>query len=202
MFITIDGPDGVGKTTVAQLLVKKLQQAGLQAVYTAEPSKQSTGMEIRRILKEGTPQETQKLADLFVEDRRLHLEKEIVPWLQQGFYVICDRYKYSTISYQQLQGDTAVEKLIQMNSGFLKPDIAFILNVKNADILLRRIEGRGEQKELFETKATLQAVVKIYKEMKKKYFPDENILEVLLDGGETPEQISEMLWQEVKKEKN
>ncbi|MFV0351633.1 MAG: dTMP kinase [Oscillospiraceae bacterium] len=201
MFITIDGPDGVGKTTVANLLVQKIQNAALQAVYTAEPSKLETGVEIRRILREGTPEEAEKLADLFVEDRRLHLAKEIEPWLQQGIYVVCDRYKYSTISYQQLQGGADVEKLIEMNADFLKPDIAFILNVADADILLNRIDGRQQQKEIFETKATLEVVVKIYKEMKTRYFPQENIVEILLGAEETPDQIAEKMWQVVKKAK-
>lgn len=201
MFITIDGPDGVGKTTVANLLVQKIQNAALQAVYTAEPSKLETGVEIRRILRDGTPEEAEKLADLFVEDRRLHLAKEIEPWLQQGIYVVCDRYKYSTISYQQLQGNADVEKLIEMNAGFKKPDIAFILNVADADILLNRIDGRQQQKEIFETKATLEAVVKIYKEMKTRYFPQENIVEILVGAKETPDQIAEKMWRVVQKEK-
>ena len=197
MFIAIDGPDGVGKTTVARKLVQRLKEAGKGAVYTAEPTQLHTGREIRRILQQGTPAEQAGLAELFIEDRRQHLRYEIAPRLAKGVFVVCDRYKYSTISYQQLQGDNDVEELVRMNSEFRVPDFAFIINAASADVLLGRIEHRAAEKEIFEDRDTQEAVMQIYREMKTAYFPDENIIEILVGEKDTPDDVVDVLWQHI-----
>jgi len=173
MFITIDGPDGSGKTSLARLVAQKLSLR-CDAVYTAEPTDSPLGREIRRILKSGTKEEQLTLTDLFVRDRESHINDFIIPELEKGKIVVCDRYKYSTVCYQQLQG-IDVSRLIDLNKGFLKPDYAFILSVDDADVLVKRIIDRNEEKDFFETKALIKQTIKIYNKM-KQYFSDENII--------------------------
>ena len=173
MFITIDGPDGSGKTSLARLVAQKFSLR-CDAVYTAEPTDSPLGREIRRILKSGTKEEQLTLTDLFVRDRESHINDFIIPELEKGKIVVCDRYKYSTVCYQQLQG-IDVSRLIDLNKGFLKPDYAFILSVDDADVLVKRIIDRNEEKDFFETKALIKQTIKIYNKM-KQYFSDENII--------------------------
>ena len=179
MFITIDGPDGSGKTTLARLLAVMLPTRRI-TTYTAEPTDTPLGQEIRRILKTGTKAEQRTLTKLFVQDRRTHLKNLVMPELAQGRIVVCDGYKYSTVCYQQLQG-VNLKRLITINKDFISPDYAFILNTDDIDVLIRRITARGEQYDFFERRAYLTQMSEIYNRM-GDYFPDENI--VMLDAAQ------------------
>ena len=168
MFITIDGPDGVGKTTIANALVALINEKNSRkAIYTCEPTYSELGQRIRRILRTANSLEVAGLSELFVEDRRAHLE-ELSVWLETGNIVVCDRYKYSTIVYQQLQGES-IDRLIEINSPFREPDYAFILNVKHVDTLISHISKRGLDRDLFETTLTLKKAIELYNSMHKHY---------------------------------
>lgn len=184
MFITIDGPDGVGKTTISKALVDLLNEKSPtpKAVYTSEPTDSELGQKIRAILKSSKSEEIAKLAELFVEDRANHVQ-DILSWLKNGKTVVCDRYKYSTIVYQQLQGEN-IEKLIAMNSPFREPDFAFVLNVENVDTLLAHISKRGLERDLFETSLTLRDAIKLYNDIKNHY---ENA--IYIDAEQEPDRI-------------
>lgn len=174
MFIVIDGPDGSGKTTLAKQLTQRLCQEGVTAVYTSEPTKESNaGKMIHQFLQSGEIINAYAFADLFVKDRREHLVNFIQPCLYANKYVICDRYKYSALAYQQLQG-VATEYLIRKNHEFLVPDFTFILLPQNEDILMRRITVRGHITELFEKQELLSLIIPYYRKV-KEYFPEENI---------------------------
>jgi dTMP kinase len=177
MFITIDGPDGVGKTTLAHLLVKKL--APRPAVYTSEPTKSRLGQKIRRILKSGNAEELAGLTRLFLKDRAQHLCNFILPQLRRGKIVVCDRYKYSTIVYQSLQGESTQE-LIALNQAFQKPDLAFILYTDRVDVLVERVNRRRKGTDLFETRETIEKTIALYRNM-PQYYPDENIVMICAD---------------------
>lgn len=174
MFIVIDGPDGSGKTTLAKRLTQQLCQEGVTAVYTSEPTRESNaGKMIHRILQSGETVNAYTFADLFVADRKEHLANFIRPCLYANKCVICDRYKYSALAYQQLQG-VAAEYLIRKNHEFLIPDFIFILLPQNEDVLMHRITCRGRITELFEKQELLAAVIPYYRKI-KDYFPEENI---------------------------
>lgn len=173
MFISIDGPDGAGKTTLAKLLTERLVNTGRRAVCTTEPTDTPLGQKIRRILVGGNISSAE-LLPMFLEDREEHIKNFIEPKEREGFIVITDRYKYSTVCYQHLQG-LPLESLIEMNSGFKKPDISFILYADDVSVLLKRLTRRGRTKDFFETEALLNACNKIYKDM-PKLFEEENIV--------------------------
>jgi dTMP kinase len=165
MFITIDGPDGSGKTSLARLLVYRFSLYR-DSVYTAEPTDSPLGRRIREILKTGSKEEQLMLTDMFVQDRESHINDFIKPELKKGKTIICDRYKYSTLCYQQLQG-TDASCLIDLNKGFLKPDYAFILCVDDVDFLIKRIIERDEEKDFLEKRVLMTQSMEIYKTMKQ-----------------------------------
>lgn len=158
MFIVIDGADGTYKTSVSKNIVEYL---GKDAVYTSEPTE--------KMPKSGN------LLEFFIEDRAKHQIK-IKKWLSEGKHVVCDRYKYSTIVYQQLEGHS-VEDLIKLNSSFLVPDVTFIFD-STIDNVMQVIESRGKSLDLFETKETQEKVLKLFRDI-PKCFPKERI--VLID---------------------
>jgi len=167
MFIVIDGPDGAGKTTAAKKLVELINGRGGKAVYTAEPTDGETGKEIRALLSSFNPSETAKLTELFIKDRAEHIT-QIEELLGEGFAVVCDRYKYSTVVYQQTQGEP-LEKLLRLNGAFPDPDYAFIINADSVDTLLTRISVRGIETEIFETRERQKKVMELYNSLDKYY---------------------------------
>ena len=193
MFITIDGPDGSGKTTAAKLLAQSLCRDVATTHYTSEPTSSPTGRLIREILAEGG-ERASMLTELFVRDRAEHLRDYILPLSEQGDIVVCDRYKYSTMVYQQLQGESP-DRLLSLNGHFAAPDIAFILTVSDVDILLGRIGGRGLEREVFETRETILRSLDLYAKM-PEYFPGENIVYISAEG--TPEDTAAQMYDAIR----
>lgn len=174
MFIVIDGPDGSGKTTLAKRLSKQLCINGIKTIYTSEPTLNSTtGNTIQEVLEGDKSIDPYILSDLFLLDRKEHLAKVVQPSLCSGLCVVCDRYKYSALVYQQIQGVSA-PYLIELNKECLIPDVTFILIPSSPKVLMERIEKRGKNKDLFENEKILEITIRYYKDI-SKYFPDENI---------------------------
>lgn len=199
MFVAIDGPDGAGKTTLAQSVVDTLNRAyGIRSVYTCEPTKSETGRKISYFLRHGGASK-EELLELFLIDRKEHITNEIIPKLQKGFIVVSDRYKYSTVCYQHLQGFD-LETLVNSNGSFIVPDITFILLLDYSQVLYRL--ASRETKDLLENDDFIQRSIKIYSEM-YKLFPDESfiyidssrnhpdltkeVIKCILDRMDTPE---------------
>lgn len=179
MFIVIEGPDGSGKTTLAKELAANLNQLNIPTVYTYEPTRISKfGRNLRNMMRNGDISDIYNFADLFVEDRKEHLEKIIVPALKRNEFVVCDRYKYSALVYQQIQG-VDLAYLLEISRQCLVPDIVYVLIPSNVEILLKRIATRKKE-DIFEKKEFLATTIEYYKHL-KKYFPSEQI--VFLDAA-------------------
>lgn len=167
-FIVFEGLDGSGQSTQVGLLSDYLEKKGFQVLKTKEPTKESdAGKKIAAILSKKERVSAKELQELFVEDRRWHLDNVIIPNLEQGNIVISDRYFFSTLSFGAAEGlDT--EYLWQMNKNFLFPDIVFFLDA-TAETCVKRIEGRGEEKKLFERKEKLGEVYRNYKKVFQRF---------------------------------
>ena len=190
MFIVIDGPDGSGKTTLSKKLVEEWKLNGVQSIYTFEPTYDSLpGIEIRSLMGIRKIEDIYAFADLFVDDRKEHLNSIIIPALARGENVVCDRYKYSALAYQQLQGVDA-EYLVDINKGCLVPDFIFILIPKCVDVILQRILNRAKEREIFEEREFLTQTLELYKKL-PSYFPNENI--IFLDAETTIEKNIEKI---------
>ncbi|MBF7023003.1 dTMP kinase [Staphylococcus kloosii] len=130
-FITFEGPEGSGKTTVLQQVAAKLQDK-FETIVTREPGGVSTGEQIREILLEGGDMDKRTEALLFAASRREHLVGKVIPALDQGKVVLCDRYIDSSLAYQGYARGIGVEEVKAINEfaiNGLYPDLTIYLDV-------------------------------------------------------------------------
>lgn len=153
LFITIEGGEGSGKTTLAKNLVEHYKAQGINAIYTREPGGIKEAEEIRNIVvNNDLPQMEQLL--LFAACRKLNLDRIIKPALQQpNTLIICDRYVTSSIVYQGLVGrlgEYAVKNVMNM-IGAIDSDFEFILGV-DPEVGMKRACSAGREINLNDTK--------------------------------------------------
>ena len=148
MFITLEGPEGSGKTLQLPKLADYLRQSGFDVLTTREPGGTSISEQIRTVLhnlenKEMNPR-TEIL--LFQASRAQLVEQVLRPHLKKGGVVISDRYADSTLAYQGYGHQVDIEPLrvlVTFATGGLKPDLTILLDV-DVEIGLRRKELKGE----------------------------------------------------------
>jgi len=164
IFVCIEGIDGSGKTTQAHRLVETLTRLGHNAVYTTEPSKGVYGEIIRKNILHGDNRVPPIVeATLFAVDRVDHVEKEIVPLLESGKIVVCDRYIYSSIAYQGAAGLDA-DWIKEINRHAVKPHLAVYIDA-TPEVVIQRIRRR---KSVMETLQTQREVREFYLRMAEK----------------------------------
>jgi len=158
-FIVFEGIDGSGKSTQAKLLADRMRRDGFSVLLTSEPSDGPVGALIKSLTSRPKPEEE---AHLFTEDRRDHLRRVIIPALNEGRVVICDRYVYSSAAYQGARGlDPAA--IIAENCAFaLRPHVTFLLEIPVQEGLARIRSGRGDRFSTFEVEEELKKVAMIY----------------------------------------
>ncbi len=166
-FIVFEGVDGSGKTTQAKLLVDLFKKNKIPAVYTKEPSKSKVSVLIKNILKEKTKINAAALQLLFAADRTVHLEKEIIPQLEKGITVVCDRYFFSSLAYGKMSG-VSLEWLMAVNSTFLSPDLVIFVDALPSECI-RRINASRDKKELFEKEEKLSKTRENFLLISKKF---------------------------------
>lgn len=145
-FIVIEGIDGSGKGTQADLLKKRLIEIGREVFLTSEPTGTPTGKLIREHLADPFLDD-EALALLFASDRIEHLEKEIRPALESGKIVISDRYVYSSIAYQGQRVD--MDWVGDINKYSDRPDLVILLDM-DPRVTENRMKDRGGDMEYFE----------------------------------------------------
>jgi len=175
-FIVFEGLDGSGKGTMLAKTAEWLFNSHLvdKILLTREPTNSTYGKQIRKMLVSDKEPMTKakQLLNLYLEDRKEHLEKVIKPALQLNTVVLCDRYKYSTICYQQAQG-IPLDKIISLHERMLVPDLTLILDVL-PEIALERIRQNRAKYEKFEKRFFLEELRQNYLALKKQ-LPNENI---------------------------
>ena len=152
-FISFEGIDGSGKSTQAKVLTKTLEDLGHNVVLTREPGGSIGAEEIRRLVLQGDPDRWSAESEilLFTAARRDHLEKTILPALDAGKIVICDRFADSTRMYQGLsRGDlrTLVDELHSLMIP-RDPDLTVLIDL-NPKLGLSRAKSRNTIEERFE----------------------------------------------------
>jgi dTMP kinase len=158
--IALEGIDGSGTTTQAQLLSDWLSDHGAPACLTREPSQGPLGLLLRDILSHRTREvDRAALALLFAADRLDHLAAEVEPLLQQGKHVVTDRYVYSSLAYQSMDLDLAW--VASINRRAPEPELTIYLRVDPA-VAGHRRSTRDEQAEVFETDLEQQRIAAIY----------------------------------------
>ncbi len=149
MFITLEGPDGSGKSTQIPALAAAIQAAGFEIVITREPGGTEIGNQIRQVimdLKNKAMEPTTEIL-LFQASRAQLVRELIIPSLAAGKVVLCDRYADSTLAYQGYGHNTDLETLkqiINFATGGLTPDLTIYLDIDAEAGLRRRSGGDGE----------------------------------------------------------
>lgn len=149
MFITLEGPEGCGKTSQIALLGDFLRQQGHSVVLLREPGGTPIGDQVRAVLLAMKNQEmcTRTEILLFQASRAQLVEQVIRPCLARGDIVLCDRYADSTLAYQgygyQKFSPAELGRLVAFATGGLKPDLTLLLDVDVETGLQRRMQGGG-----------------------------------------------------------
>lgn len=148
MFITFEGIEGCGKTTQVKRFTKYLNENGIPSINTLEPGGTDIGQGIRRILLDTNNTNLFPLTELilYAADRSQHVSEVIKPGLDQGKWVICDRYLDATIAYQGFGRGLDMEIINILNSkatGGLSPDITILMDCPE-DIGIKRALERNK----------------------------------------------------------
>ena len=195
IFITFEGIDGSGKSTQVKYLANRLMTLGREVVLTREPGGSTGAEEIRSLVLEGAPErwsaETEIL--LFTAARRDHMEKLILPALEDGKIVICDRFADSTRMYQGLtRGDlrSTVDSLTDLMIK-RQPDLTILIDM-DPELGHRRAKARNTKEERFEDFGVdLQRRMRAGFLQLAKEFPDRIRI---VNGNQSVEDLSEDIY--------
>jgi dTMP kinase len=148
-FITLEGGEGVGKSTQARALAAALEARGLTVVLTREPGGSEGAEAIRGLLLSGAADRWSTAAEalLFAAARADHIDKKIRPAIEAGHWVICDRFLDSSRAYQSATGemsDADILSLHRIGSGGLLPDRTLLLAMAGEQAVLRARARDGD----------------------------------------------------------
>ena len=149
MFITLEGPEGSGKTTAVDYAVSKLEEMGYKIVRTREPGGTPISEQIRNVIldKANTAMDERTEALLYAASRRQHLVEKVWPALKEGKIVICDRYLDSSLAYQGGARGLGVENILNVNNFATEgtfPDLTLLFDI-DPKIGLARIAANANR---------------------------------------------------------
>jgi dTMP kinase len=197
-FIVIEGPDGSGSSTQVACVAASLRARGERVLTTREPSEGPIGLLLRQVLRhrlvnsDGSAINESTMALLFSADRLDHLNNQVIPALDQGITVVCDRYLLSTLAYQSQLED--LNWLIVLNQHARMPDLTVVLDVP-AEESLRRIEGSRASTERYETVDQLTGIRAAFRRLAedRRLYPGRTRV---IDGTQAPEAVTRAIEDE------
>jgi len=148
LFITFEGGEGSGKTTVCRYIYERLLAEGIDAIYSREPGGVDIAEQIRNVILnvKNTAMDVRTEALLYAASRRQHLVEVILPALEAGKVVICDRFIDSSLAYQGYARNIGIDEVWQINKFAIDdcmPDMTLFFDVE-VETGLKRISNRGE----------------------------------------------------------
>jgi len=197
LFLVVEGMDGSGKTTQANLLFDYLKNKGYDVILTFEPTDEKIGKLLTEfyLKKVDMP-----VADalLFGADREEHLKTIVLPALEQGKIIISDRYYHSTFAYQTTQG-LDLGWLIEINKFFIKPDLTIIVD-SSPEKCIERIEKDSKRK--IEARVKFEKL-EFLKKLRNNYLKLLSVLKdekiIVVNGDRSKEEIHQEIIKEVSK---
>ncbi|MBQ6731089.1 MAG: dTMP kinase [Bacilli bacterium] len=149
MFITIEGPEGSGKTTAVDAAVKELEKMGYQIVRTREPGGTPISEQIRNVIldKNNTAMDKRTEALLYAASRRQHLVEKVWPALKEGKIVVCDRYLDSSLAYQGGARGLGIDNILNVNNFATEgtfPDLTLLFDLQ-PEVGLARIAANSNR---------------------------------------------------------
>ncbi|GAB4132011.1 MAG: dTMP kinase [Fimbriimonadaceae bacterium] len=192
MFITFEGPEGGGKSTLLRTLAAQLEAQGREVVCTREPGAGALGGEIRRWLLESESLDERAELFLFLADRSQHWSQRIAPALARGAVVLCDRHADSTVVYQGYARGHDLDLLRRLNALATQgntPVLTFLLDLDPA-IGLARAKGDRMDREPLEFHQKVRAGFLAESQRDPQRW-------VILDASQPADQVAERAWQEL-----
>jgi dTMP kinase len=198
-FIVVEGADGTGKTTQAEMLVRHLQDRAISVVAVREPGGTEIGEKIRAILRDpqlaGMSARTEMF--LYMASRAQLVKEVIVPALDDGKTVVADRFLMSTVIYQGIAGKLGMETVLETGTiatGGLKPTLTLIIDLEDGKRMARKgIELDGAQADLFDEPPDREELkgIEFHRRVREAYleFARKESSAIVINGSGTPEQV-------------
>ncbi len=200
MFITFEGPDGSGKTTVSTAVTERLIKEGYQVQYTREPGGSDIAEQIRKVILDpkNTKMDARTEALLYAASRRQHLVEIVLPALEKGITIISDRFIDSSLAYQGCGRQIGIDEVYRINQFAVEgrmPDKTIFLNV-SAETGLERINANRDYLDRLDQESKdfhdrvyqgYQKVIDMYRDRM-----------IILDASKKPEEVIEDAYHTVK----
>ncbi|WP_449621637.1 dTMP kinase [Robertmurraya sp. Marseille-Q9965] len=201
LFITFEGPEGAGKTTILQMLMEKLQADGVKVLYTREPGGIEIAEQIRNVVldKNNTAMDPRTEALLYAAARRQHLVEKVEPALEEGYIVLCDRFIDSSLAYQGHARKLGIDEVYSINRFAIEdmmPHLTLYFDIE-PEIGLERINQSSEREVNrldLENLQFHQDVREGYQILLKR-FPERMYK---IDAGQTIDTVLDAAYQKVK----
>jgi dTMP kinase len=189
-FITFEGCDGCGKTTVLKLVSEELSKRNIDFLLTREPGGSKIAEQIRNIIldKKNIEEDSRTEALLYAASRRQHLTDVVLPALEKGKLVLSDRYIDSSLAYQGYARGIGIKEVMSINAfaiNGLMPDVTFFLDLTPEEGL-KRIASRSRESDRLD-KEKLAFHQKVY-EGYKIIIKDDPKRFVIIDAKKTPDE--------------
>ncbi len=202
VFITLEGPDGAGKSTQATLLANRMRAAGVDLTVTREPGGTPLGERVRAVLLEWSAAHD-PLADalLFNAARHQLVTDVIAPALSGGGTVLCDRFADSTLAYQGYGSGASLatlKSLAEIATGGQRPTRTVLLDLPVEAGLARRRGGPAEELTRFETSAAHDAA--FHERVRAGYLElaaAEPARWRVVDASRSPQEVANLVWEAV-----
>ena len=201
MFITLEGPEGSGKTSAVKLVVARLQKEGYEIVQTREPGGTPISEQIRNVILDvnNTNLDPRAEALLYAASRRQHLVEKVWPAIKEGKIVICDRFLDSSLAYQGGARGLGVDEILNINlfaTENKRPDLTLLFDIdprigleriaKNANREVNRLDL--EKLEFHQkVRETFLKLAELYKERF-----------VIIDASKSIDEVAEATYKAIK----
>jgi dTMP kinase len=180
LLVVLEGIDGVGKSSALRAIREAIRDVARELVLSREPTDGPWGRRLRESATSGRLSLEEEL-ELFIRDRRQHVEELVTPALERGALVLLDRYYLSTAAYQGARGADP-EAVLALNETFAPaPDLVLLLEC-DPSVSLERIMRRGGVADEFEKLEALEAVRRIFMELRRPFIR-------VVDAGRPPEVV-------------
>jgi dTMP kinase len=197
-FITIEGPDGAGKTTQVKKIYEYLTSRGRKVLVTREPGGTALGEKLREVLLSpaGESPVPEAEALIYAASRAQLIKNVISPALLRGTYVLCDRFVDSSLAYQGWARGLGIEEILGINRWFigeLWPDLTILLDI-DPEVSLKRLErarDRLEKETLEFHKRVREGFLKV-----REIFPERI---VAVDASRSPEEVFDRISAYIRK---
>ncbi len=198
LFITFEGIEGSGKTTQLTQVAEVLRRQGFSVVTTREPGGTALGLQLRRVLLDfGEPMDAKTELLLMFADRRQHLIETIVPALERGEVVLCDRYTDASVAYQgggRGLGEHLVGNLHQKFCG-IWPERTYLLDCPVDVAQLRLGVRQGDERDRIEREGT-EFHEKVREAYRRAARRDAHRI-VVLDGAASPDEVCRDIFEDL-----